>query len=157
MRSMHGFLTCAVTLAPLMLGPAVAQELKTYRKAGSYDDVRFDLTNAITNRGLVSDHSGNLAAMLERTGKDVGSTKLIYKAAEYFTFCSARLSRDMMEADAANAGWCPYVMFVYETAAKPGEVVVGYRRPPGTGNPAAQKAFAAIDALLDGIAKEAVK
>lgn len=162
MRSLRGLLAClcltgVLGITPLTLGPALAQELKTYRKASTYADVKFDLTNAITNRGLVTDSNGNLGAMLERTGKDVGSTKVIYKAAEYMTFCSAKLSRDMMEADATNAGFCPYVMFIYETSAKPGEIVVGYRRLPASGHRTSRKAFAAIEALLDGIAKEAVK
>lgn len=146
-----------IALLALFATAAAAQELKVYRKAGSFDDVKFDVTNAITNRGLVSDFTGNVGAMLDRTGKDVGSTKQVYKRAEYVSFCSAKLSRDMMEADAANAGFCPYIVFMYETAAKPGEIVIGYRRMPRAGKPASIKAFAAINALLDGIAKEAVK
>ena len=156
MLGFRNFLAAAF-LATLAATSATAQDLKTYRKTAAFDDVKFDLTNAITNRGLVTDFNGNLGAMLDRTGKDVGSTKAIYKQAEYFTFCSAKLSRDMMEADAANIGFCPYVMFVYTLADKPGEVVVGYRRPPAVGSDASKKPLAAIDALLDGIAKEAVK
>ncbi len=156
----HRMLIAAAALVALLAvfaSAAAAQELKVYRKAGSFDDVKFDVSNAITNRGLVTDFTGNVGAMLDRTGKDVGSTKQVYKRAEYVSFCSAKLSRDMIEADAANAGFCPYIVFLYETAAKPGEIVVGYRRLPSAGNPATIKAFTAINALLDGIAKEAVK
>lgn len=160
-RSVCGALAAAMTLLALpavFATAAVAQELKVYRKVGgSFDDVKFDLENAITNRGLVADFTGNVGAMLDRTGKDVGSTKRIYGRAQYLSFCSAKLSRDMMEADAANAGFCPYIVFIYETMEKPGEIVVGYRGLPSTGNPQSVKAFAAINALLDGIAKEAVK
>ena len=130
--------------------------LKTYTKKGTYDDVRFELTTTIENRGLKIDYNGKIAAMLERTGQDVGSTKPVYKAGEFFTFCSAKLSRDMMEADPMNIGYCPYVMFVYETAANPGTVIVGYRKPPAGSGPAAT-AFKEIDTLLDGIAKDAIK
>lgn len=147
-----------IALLALFATAAGAQELKVYRKAGgSFDDVKFDLENAITNRGLVADFTGNVGAMLDRTGKDVGSTKQIYGRAQYLSFCSAKLSRDMVEADAANAGFCPYIVFIYETMEKPGEIVVGYRGLPSTGNPQSVKAFAAINALLDGIAKEAIK
>ena len=113
----------ALLLAALVLATAAAaqaQQLKTYTKKAAFDDVKFDLTNAITNRGLVVDFNGNVGGMLARTGKDVGSTKAVYKHAEYFVFCSAKLSREMMEADPANAGFCPFVMFAYEAAAKPG-------------------------------------
>lgn len=136
---------------------AAAQDLKTYTKKGSFDDVKLDLSDAITKRGLVVDFSGNVGRMLDRTGKDVGSTKQVYKNAEYVVFCSAQLSRQMMEADAANAGYCPFVIFIYERAEKAGEVVIGYRPMPKSKSAASQKAFSGIDALLDGIAREAAK
>lgn len=136
---------------------AAAQDLKTFTKKGSFEDVKLDLSDAITKRGLVVDFTGHVSRMLERTGKDVGSTKQVYRNAEYVVFCSAQLSRQMMEADAANAGYCPFVMFIYESAAKAGEVVVGYRPMPKSNSAASQKAFSEIDALLDGIAREAVK
>ncbi len=88
---------------------------------------------------------------------DVGSTKPIYKKAEFVTFCSAKLSRAMMEANPANIGYCPYVVFVYETVAKPG-VVIGYRVPTkAKASPATKAALAEIDKMLAGIIKEAAK
>ena len=136
---------------------ALAQDLKTYGKKGSYEDVKFELNDAIIRRGLAIDYTGHINKMLERTGADVGSTKKVYANAEFFMFCSAKLSRDMIEADPANLGYCPYVIFLYEAADKPGEIVVGYRRPLPKGDAASQKALAAIDALLDGIVKDAAR
>ena len=150
----------ALTIAALVaLGatPASAQELKTYGKKSSYEDVKFELNDAIIRRGLAIDYTGHINKMLERTGADVGSSKHVYANAEFFMFCSAKLSRDMIEADPTNLGYCPYVVFLYEVADKPGEIVVGYRRPLPKGDAASQKALAAIDALLDGIVKDAVK
>lgn len=141
----------------LLSAASAAQNLKTYTKKASFEDVKLDLSDAITKRGLVVDFTGNVGRMLERTGKDVGSSKPLYKNAEYMTFCSALLSRQMMEADSGNAGYCPFVMFVYEVADKPGEIVIGYRRMPSEGKAASQKAFSEINALLDGIATEAAK
>lgn len=143
----------------LCLSTALAQEpgLKVYSKRGSFEDVKFELQNAIVGRGLVVDFNGNVGGMLERTGPDVGSTSPIYKHAEYFTFCSAKLSRATMEAEAANLGYCPYVVFIYETAAAPGTTHVGYRSPPLHGSDASKAALADVERLLDGIAKEAVK
>jgi hypothetical protein len=138
--------------------PAVhAQELRTYSKKSTFEDVKFELNDAVITRGLAIDYTGQINRMLERTGADVGSTKRIYANAEFYMFCSAKYSRAMMEADPANVGFCPYVVFLYEAADKPGEIVVGYRRPPITGNDATRKALADIDALLDGIVKDAVK
>jgi Domain of unknown function DUF302 len=150
----------ALTIAALLTvcaRPALAQDLKTYGKKGSYEDVKFELNDAIIRRGLAIDYTGHINKMLERTGADVGSTKKIYANAEFFMFCSAKLSRDMIEADPTNVGYCPYVVFLYEAAEKPGEIVVGYRRPQPNGDAASKKALTAIDALLDGIVKDAVK
>ena len=147
--------TC-VALACLTLG-AFADDVRTYAKRASFEDVKFELTNAIIDRGLSIDFTGQIGRMLERTGADVGSTKPLYKQAEFFAFCSAKLSRAMMEADLANVGFCPYVVFIYEAAEKPGETVIGYRRPSGSGSEPSKKALAEIDALLDGIIRDAVK
>jgi hypothetical protein len=119
--------------------------------------VKFELQNAIVGRGLTVDVNGDVAGMLARTGGDLGSTKAIYKHAEYFSFCSAKLSRATMEADPANIGFCPYVVFVYETVAAPGTVHVGYRKHPPHGSPASRDALAEVDTLLAAIVDDAVK
>jgi len=93
--------------------------------------------------------------MLERTGKDVGSTRKLYADAQAFVFCSAALSRKMMEADPANAAMCPYSVVVYATAQEPDKVVVAYRRPwRPDGSPASKAALKEIETLLDGIVRE---
>lgn len=142
-----------------LIAPAAAQaqEVRTYTKQAPYEDVKFELTNAIVGQGLAIDQTGAIGRMLERTGPDVGSTKPLYAHAEFITFCSAKYSRRMMEADPNNIGFCPYVIFIYEAAAKPGETVVGYRRPAIIGSEASKQSLADIDALLDGIVKEATK
>ena len=137
---------------------AVAQPVVAYAKAGAkFEDVRDDLKTAIEAKGFVIDYQSHVGRMLERTGKDVGSTKPLYADAQSLQFCSAQLSRKMMEADPANVVMCPYTIVVYATAQKPDLVFVAYRRPmrPG-GSPASRAALRQVDALLDGIAREAV-
>lgn len=151
-------LALAFLIGAFGVGPLAAQEnVKLYAVAGKYEDIKTDLTNAIINQGLTIDFTGNINAMLTRTGADVGSTKPVYTAAEYLTFCSAKLSRAMMEADPRNMAFCPYVMFVYESASKPGEIVIGYRRPLGGASESSKTALVEIDALLDKIAREATE
>ncbi|MCL4765973.1 MAG: DUF302 domain-containing protein [Hyphomicrobiaceae bacterium] len=151
-----GWLALVPALLLAASGPAAAQEVRTYSKKGSYDDVRFELTNAVINRGLTIDYTGQIGKMLERTGADVGSEKPLYKSAEFFTFCSAKLSRQMIEADPMNIGFCPYVLFIYESIGQPGVVIVGYRRPPASGSGETKAALAEVEALLDGIARDAL-
>ena len=129
----------------------------TYSKRAKFEDVRDDLKLAIEGKGLVIDYQSYVNRMLERTGKDVGSARKLYVDAQAFVFCSAALSRKMMEADPANVALCPYSIAIYETAAEPGTVCVSYRRPwrPDS-SPASQAVLTQVDQLLDGIAREAL-
>lgn len=149
-------LVAAAALAPLAAAPAHADDiLRTATVKGSFADARGFLQDSIVNQGLKIDYNGKIGDMLKRTGADVGSSKDIYADAEYFTFCSSKLSRSMMEADPLNVGMCPYMMFVYEPAGKPGEVTIGYRAAAMRGNDASKAALGEINALLDKILKDA--
>ncbi|MCW5636744.1 MAG: DUF302 domain-containing protein [Rubrivivax sp.] len=151
---------CLLAALCLAAGAAAAQPVVSYSKAGAkFADVRDDLKNAIESRGFVIDYQSQIGAMLERTGKDVGSAKKVYEDAQALQFCSAQLSRKMMEADPANVVMCPYTLVVYATAGQPDRVFVTYRRPLRQGqgvSPASQAALREVDALLDKIAREAV-
>jgi uncharacterized protein (DUF302 family) len=128
-----------------------------YSKRAKFEDVRDDLKLAIEAKGLVIDYQSFVNRMLERTGKDVGSARKLYVDAQAFVFCSAALSRKTMEADPANASLCPYSMTVYATVREPEKVFVSYRRPwRPDGSAASKAALKEVEALLDGIAREAV-
>jgi len=129
----------------------------SYSKKAKFDDVRDDLKTAIEGRGLVVDYQSFVNRMLERTGKDVGSARKLYADAQAFVFCSAALSRKTMEADPANVSLCPYTITVYATAQDPGTVHVSYRRPwRPDGSAVSKAALQEVEALLDGIAREAL-
>ena len=139
---------CSATLA------ADSHPVVTYSKHAKFEDVRDDLKIAIEGKGLVIDYHSFINKMIERTGKDVGSTRKIYADAQAFVFCSAALSRKMMEADPANAAMCPYSITVYATAQEPDKVHVAYRRPwRPEGSAASKAALRDVEALLDGIAR----
>jgi uncharacterized protein (DUF302 family) len=153
-------LAFALALAFIAWLPAPAAEpepVVSYARKAKFEDVRDDLKAAIESRGLVIDFESHIHRMLERTGKDLGATARPYADAQAFVFCSARLSRRMMEADPANVAFCPYTITVYATAQAPDRVVVAYRRPwrPG-GSPDSQAALREVEALLDGLAREAL-
>jgi uncharacterized protein (DUF302 family) len=129
-----------------------------YSKRAKFEDVRDDLKLAIEAKGLVIDYQSFVNRMLERTGKDVGSARKLYVDAQAFVFCSAALSRKTMEADPANASLCPYSIMVYATAQDPGTVRVSYRRPwRPDGSAASKAALKEVEALLDGIARQALR
>lgn len=121
----------------------------------NFESVKQDVIDAITNRGLVIDHTAHVGAMLARTAKDVGASKTIYSDAQSVQFCSATLSRHTMEADPANIAFCPYIIFVYALPGSPGMAYVGYRPLPRVGLKQSEAAIDAVNALLDGIIREA--
>lgn len=129
----------------------------SYSKKAKFEEVRDDLKSAIEGKGLVIDYQSYVNRMLERTGKDVGSGRKLYADAQAFVFCSAALSRKTMEADPANVSMCPYTMVVYATAQAPDTVFVTYKRPWRPDGSAASKAsLKEVEALLDGLAREAL-
>jgi len=125
----------------------------------NFGDVMDDMKNAITNRGLVIDHTSHVGKMLDRTGKDLGKTKRMYgdDQGQVLSFCSATVSRGTMEADVHNIVFCPYTIAIYSTLAEPGTVYVAYRKPVRPDGSAASKAsLKAVEKLLDGIVREAL-
>lgn len=142
-----------------MLPPASAagpKHLKLYTTQGNYDTVKEDVEIAITGRGLVVDHTSLIGDMLERTGKDLGTTKPVYGKAGSLQFCSATVSRRTMEADPTNIVFCPYIIVIYTLPQDPKTVYVGYRRPLPVGSEASKASLKAVEELLDGIVKEAL-
>jgi len=130
--------------------------VQKYQVEGSFEDVYFDLENAVIDQGLVIDNVSHVSEMLDRTGKDVGSTKPIYVDGRTVSFCSAKLSRAAMEADLDNLVFCPYSIFIYESAARPGSVTIGYRKLGGASDSASRKAIDAVNNLLGAIIKSAI-
>jgi uncharacterized protein (DUF302 family) len=125
---------------------AVAADETHYVFDGSFDDATFSVESAIIGRGLVIDYRSHTGEMLNRTGADIEGAVPLYDAADIFVFCSAVLSRKMMEADPLNIAHCPYGIYV---ADREGEVTIGYSHyPEGT--------MQEVQAFLDEIAREAV-
>jgi len=151
-------LTAAMLFAGIVHGAlAEGDYMALSTKKGSFEDIRDAVEMAITDRGLVVNNVSHVGDMLERTGKELGATKQIFLKAEVLEFCSAVVSRNMMEPDPDNIVFCPYVIAVYVVPDKPGEVRVAYRKPLIIGSPASQKALKAVDELLSGIIKEALQ
>ena len=113
---------------------------------GSFEDATFAVETAIVGQGLVIDYVSHVGDMLNRTGADVGSDKAIFANADIFVFCSAVISREMMEADPMNIAHCPYGVFVAESDSG---VVIGRRDYP-------DGPMEKVEALLDQIIDEAV-
>jgi len=128
---------------------ASAQDIVTYTTDEPYEDVIFGLENAILDQGLVVDSVSHVGDMLERTKADVGSDVTVFLNAETYSFCSAHLSRKVMEVNPMNIVYCPYDIFVARLPANPDQTIIGFRDYP-------EGEMKEVQALLDTIAKLAI-
>ena len=128
-----------------------------YSIQGEFEDIRDTVKQTINDRGMVISSVSHISNMLQRTAKAVGAKGNIYVKAESLAFCSAALSRRMMEADPHNIVFCPYNIAIYVLASDPKTVWVAYRRPQLVGSDASKKALDAIDRLLNSIIREALE
>ncbi|MCG5525478.1 DUF302 domain-containing protein [Ectothiorhodospira haloalkaliphila] len=131
------------------------EHMRVYSIEGDFEWYREALEMAIVDRGIVINNVAHIGAMLARTGADVGGEAL-FKHAQALEFCSAGLSRQMMETDPHNIVFCPYVVAVYETVDEPGVIHLGYRRPALLEDADARQALQAVEDLLDEIVREAL-
>lgn len=136
----------AATFGAMLCTPAIADEAFTYAFDGSFDDATFAVESAIVGQGLVIDYVSHVGEMLNRTGADVGSDTMIFSQADIFLFCSAVVSRQVMEADPMNITYCPYGIFVMETDDG---VTVGHKDYP-------EGSMQAVEDLMQQIVAEAV-
>lgn len=136
--------------AVLSLAPALAwaDGATLYDFEGDFEDATFAVESAIIDRGLVIDYVSHVGAMLNRTKEDVGGSKSLFANANIYLFCSASLSRKVMEADPMNIAHCPYGVFVAEAGDGGGAIQIGYRTMP-------EGPMKEVEALLDEIAREA--
>lgn len=142
-------MTRLLKAAALTLGlaaPAFANDQAiTFDYDGTFDDATFAVEDAIISKGLVIDYRSHTGAMLERTREDVGSDVVLFDGADVFLFCSAKVSRQVMEADPMNIVHCPYSIFV---ADQEGKVTIGFRDYP-------EGPMQAVEDLLTEIVEEA--
>ncbi|MBL8430418.1 MAG: DUF302 domain-containing protein [Dechloromonas sp.] len=115
---------------------AQAEEWIAKRKiASSFADARDAVVMAIENRGLVINYVSHMADMLNRTGADLGATRQIFGQAEVIEFCSASLSRKMMELDPHNIVLCPFAISIYTLPGEKNVTWLSYRQPSGAAAP----------------------
>ena len=135
----------------LSAATALADDWMSRQKvAGSFADTHEAIVLAIENRGLVINFTSHIAEMLQRTGADIGASRQIFENAEIIEFCSAGLSRKMMEIDPHNIVLCPFAISIYTLPGEKNITWVAYRKPLGA-------AAELVGPLLKEIVAEAVR
>lgn len=95
---------------------------------GDFDDVWESLKFALNQRGMVISSVSHIQEMLDRTGKALGRTRKIYAKAKVMEFCSAVISRNMLERNPHFISFCPYQIMVYTLPDNEERVYLSYRR-----------------------------
>lgn len=125
-------------------------------KAGSsFDDINESVRMAIADGGMIVSGTLHISDMLNRTGKDIGFEKNIFKKSEAVEFCSALISHKMAAVHPANVSMCPFTVAIYELNDEPGVVYLSYRRVNLLGD--GKKVEEDIISLLQGIVDESVE
>ncbi len=136
---------------------AEGAHMAVFTRQGSFADAKEAVEQALTGRGFVINGVSHVGDMLERTGKDLGGGKQVFLKAELLEFCSATVSRRMMEADPDNIVFCPYIISIYVLPKKPNEVRISYRKTQLVGTQESRNALKAVNELLTEIIQEAVQ
>jgi len=154
MRSVAKWLL--VVFCMVLAGVAQAGDRITIKVQSEFKPAREAVETAITNRGMIVNNVSHVGNMLERTGKEAGLGGALYGTAEVLEFCSAVVSRKMMEADPHNIIYCPYTIAIYTLPGDPNTTYLSYRQPPFQANKGKTKeALKAVDKLLHDIVIEA--
>ncbi|WP_455375238.1 DUF302 domain-containing protein [Kaarinaea lacus] len=136
---------------------ATTKDIKRFQTQGEFGDVKEFLLQAIAGRGIKTSSTSYISKMLQRTREDVGGSKEIFKNAEAVGFCSATLSRQMMESDPHHIVFCPYTIVIYELAQQPGIIYLSYRRPFYSNTSTNDRTLKEIDELMSVIISEVVE
>jgi len=136
---------------------AATKDIKRFQVDGDFSEIKDFLLQSITERGIKISSTSYISKMLERTREDVGGGKHIYKNAEAIGFCSATLSRQMMESNSHHIVFCPYTIVIYELASQPGTIYLSFRRPFYSDATLNDKSLTDIDILLTDIIKDVIE
>ncbi|MGD8558663.1 MAG: DUF302 domain-containing protein [Gammaproteobacteria bacterium] len=133
------------------------KEIYSVTVQGDFNEYKELLKLAISGRGIKISNTSFISHMLQRTKEAVGADRDIFVNAEAIEFCSATLSREMMAADPHNILYCPYIIYIYEVAGKPGVIHLAYRKLPIKGSPDSRRALKKVNKLLKEIIAETVE
>lgn len=157
-------LLLSVTGCASLHGPATTGDISSSCKDpvviksvnGTFEDVWESLKIALNERGLVVSSVSHVGEMLERTGRALNRTKKIYGQAKVMEFCSAVISRNMLERNPHFISFCPYQIMVYTLPDNPAKVYLSYRRLIWK-DTKDRDVLDAVERLLEGLVNDVVQ
>ena len=131
-----------------------SKHMVSYKIEDSFENVKMDIESAVAGHGIKINNISYIGKMLARTAKDLEATEEIFHDAVAIEFCSATLSRNMMQTNPHNIVFCPYIIYVYALPQQPETVYVAYRKfdKPSSNEP--DTALNEVEKLLEDIISE---
>jgi len=127
------------------------------KQDSSFEDIRLEIENAIIENGFVIDFNGNISRMLENTVNVADDVSPVYSNAEFWQFCSSKITRRLTNVNPINIAYCPFVIFAFETVEVPGAITIGYRPLPKDSSRKTNAIISEINELLESIIVKAGK
>ncbi len=131
-----------------------SKHMVSYKIEDSFENVKLDVENAVAGHGIKINNISYIGKMLKRTAKDLGATQEIFHDAVAIEFCSATLSRNMMQKNPHNIVFCPYIIYVYALPEQPEMVYVSYRKLDSPSSNEPNTALNEAEKLLEDIISE---
>lgn len=121
---------CLLSLSVNALEQMETEEpIVIYRTDDGFEDVKFELETAITNKGFTLNDALHISEMLQRTAKDIGIDKPVYIQSESLSFCSAILTHQFAQSHPAYMVLCPLTLSIYTTVIEPDITYIAFRKP----------------------------
>ncbi len=148
-------MTLSMLIGLLSQSAVGAPGYAVYTTDSSFSDVMDGLKMAIQERGMYINNVMNMGEMLERTGQDLGLGSSPFGQAESIEFCSAVLSREMIQEEPARMVNCPFIISVYTLPGDAETTYVAHREVPAD-QVAASPVMAKVAEMLRSIAEAGV-
>jgi len=130
------------------------KNMVSYKIEDSFENVKLDIEAAVAAQGIKINNISYIGKMLKRTAKDLGATQEIFHDAVAIEFCSATVSRNMMQTNPHNIIFCPYIIYIYALPLKPDTVYVAYRRLDTSPTKDSNTVLNEVEKLLEDIISE---
>lgn len=121
-----------------------------YSVESTFADVKSDIVEAITNRGMVISYTAHVKNMLDRTAGAVDIKESVYEDGETILICKSGLSHQLAKSNPHNIVLCPWGISVYTLKGKPSMVYVSIRESYE------DESYKEIQKLLQDIIQDAI-
>jgi uncharacterized protein (DUF302 family) len=155
LRFKKGLMALSMSIGLLSQSVMGAPGYAVYTRDSAFSDVMDGLKMAIQERGMYINNVMNMGEMLERTGQDLGLGASPFGQAESIEFCSAVLSREMIQEDPARMVNCPFIISVYILPGDADTTYVAHREIP-TDQVESSPIMAKVAEMLKSIAEAGV-